>query len=75
MPKPRDNEENYNKCICESCTLFHQCNKEKKEKLFCARKKSVCEMDPNKMCICGLCPVYLENNLSGLYFCINEIKD
>lgn len=75
MVKPKDNEVNFNKCICESCTLYHDCNKEKKEKLFCGRKKSECEMDAKKMCICGMCPVYSENNLEGAYFCINPIAD
>lgn len=73
--KPQDNPENFSKCICENCALFTECNKEGKEKLFCARKKSDCAMDASKMCICGVCPVYNDNNLSGGYFCINEIKD
>lgn len=75
MTKPSDNQENFSKCVCESCTLFYQCNIDKKEKLFCARKKSGCDMDAKKMCICGTCPVYNENDLSGAYFCINEIKN
>jgi hypothetical protein len=75
MSKPKDIQENFNRCVCESCSLFTKCNKEKGEKIFCAKKKSDCDMDNNKMCICGICPVYIENNLSGGYFCINEIKE
>lgn len=32
-------------------------------------------MDSNKMCICGGCPVYRENDLAGGYFCINELGE
>lgn len=75
MIKPKDSPENFSKCVCENCSLFYDCNKKKEEKLFCARKRSDCEMDAKKMCICGICPVYSDNNLSGGYFCINEIKE
>lgn len=73
--KPANTEDNLEKCICGNCPLYHACNKENNEKLFCAQKKSACEMDAKKMCICGGCPVYNENDLSGGYFCINEIKN
>jgi aldose sugar dehydrogenase len=75
MNKPADNQNNFDSCICPNCSLFTDCNKEKSEKFFCGRKKSGCEMDPEKMCICGMCPVYTRNNLSGGYFCINEIGE
>jgi hypothetical protein len=73
MKKPENNEENLKHCICEQCSLFSGCNQEKAEKLFCARQKSACEMDSKKMCICGMCHVYNQYELSGGYFCINEI--
>jgi len=75
MKKPENNTENFNRCVCDGCSLFTSCNKEKGEKFFCATKKSECNMDSSKMCICGICPVYNENNLEGGYFCINEIKE
>jgi hypothetical protein len=71
--KPINNSENYGKCVCVNCPLYGDCNKEKAEKLFCARHKSGCSMDNTKMCICGTCPVFAENKLTGGYFCINEI--
>ena len=74
MNKPNDNPENFSQCICINCSLYTDCNKGKNEKLFCARKKSECPMDASKMCICGMCPVYKKNDLSGGYFCINEIS-
>lgn len=73
--KPVDNQENMMKCVCGKCPLYTECNKGKMEGLFCARKKSDCPMDSNKMCICGSCPVFSENNLAGGYFCINEISE
>jgi hypothetical protein len=72
--KPADNQENFGKCICGGCPLFSGCNREKAEKLFCARKKSICPMDNTKMCICGMCPVYAKNDLKGGYFCIKEMQ-
>lgn len=72
--KPEDNQENFKKCICMGCPLYNDCNREKKEKLFCARQKSQCSMDNTKRCICGACSVYSENELSGGYFCINAIN-
>lgn len=74
MKKPEDSQENMGKCICGGCPLYTDCNKEKMEGLFCARTKSQCEMDGKKMCICGNCPVFQENELSGGYFCINDIE-
>ena len=75
MPKPQNNQENLPLCICEKCSLFTDCNKEKQEMLFCARLKSGCKMDIKKMCICGTCKVFQNNELTGGYFCINEIDN
>jgi len=75
MKKPEDSQENLEKCQCKNCFLYTNCNKEKEEHLFCARKKSECPMDPKKMCICGTCKVFAENNLDGGYFCINSIAE
>jgi len=75
MKKPEDNKENFSICICPDCAMYSGCNSEKKEKLFCARTRSACQMDSRKMCICGRCPVYAENNLSGAYFCISELEE
>ena len=74
MKKPADNQTNFTACICPGCPLYTDCNREKSEKLFCGRKKSECAMDANRMCLCGMCPVYKKNDLTGGYFCINEIS-
>jgi len=72
--KPMDNKDNSARCICPACALHTDCNRKKNELLFCGRNKSECAMDQKRMCICGDCPVYGENDLSGGYFCINELK-
>ncbi|MFA5358545.1 MAG: DUF2769 domain-containing protein [Patescibacteria group bacterium] len=72
--KPVNTPENRAKCICGDCPLYNQCTEEKKEMLYCAVGKSTCDLDASKPCICGSCPVYAENDLSGGYFCIDEIK-
>jgi len=72
--KPEDSKENFSICICSGCPLYTGCNNGKKEKLFCGRTKSACEMDAGKMCICGGCPVYAKNDLDGGYYCIKELK-
>ena len=75
MKKPDNAAANSDACICPNCPLYTTCNGEKKEKFFCGTKKSACTMDPSKMCICGGCAVYDRYDLTGGYFCINEIKD
>jgi hypothetical protein len=72
MTKPKDDQNNLSKCICEKCSVYNECNKSKAEKLFCARQKTNCNMDTKKMCICGMCPVYNQDKLKGGYFCANE---
>jgi hypothetical protein len=75
MIKPENSSDNKNNCICPNCPLFSECNSINVEKFFCALKKSECPMDAKKMCICGGCSVYARYDLSGGYFCINEIKE
>lgn len=75
MPKPANNQENSDLCVCPKCPLFTPCNQEKAEKLFCARQTSACDMDIKKMCICGICQVFSANNLKGGYFCKKEIVE
>lgn len=73
MSKPQNNQENASRCVCVKCQLFTDCNKGKNEMLFCARDRSGCDMDIKKMCICGMCRVFNDNNLTGGYFCKNQI--
>jgi glutamate synthase domain-containing protein 2 len=62
----QDSVENEKNCICLRCPSFpRDC---KGEILYCARGESRCEIK-GKGCVCAVCPVYLENQLQGLYFC------
>jgi len=73
--KPKNSAENFGKCFCIDCPLYTNCNKNKAERIFCARTTSECVMDGKKSCLCPAgCPVYLENKLSGAYFCLIELK-
>ena len=62
----QDSIENEKKCICLQCPSFPQDCKD--EILYCARGESRCEIGA-RGCVCSVCPVYLENQLQGLYFC------
>ena len=76
MPKVIKNEVNIKKCICHNCPSYNECAKGKKEKLYCAEEigKSVCAYNMNG-CICGGCPVHMENNLKAGYYCIHGSAD
>lgn len=64
-----NNDENASKCVCPKCPSFNECMKEKNEVLYCARGKTGCEV-PKKGCLCGGCPVHLENGLDKWYYCL-----
>jgi hypothetical protein len=73
--KPQNSPENFEKCVCEVCPVYTECNRGKADRVFCARTKSDCEMETGKMCFCPVnCPVYSENKLVGAYFCKIELK-
>lgn len=68
MVKIKNTKENLAKCSCEACPSYNDCMKKNKEKLFCAIGKSKCKFD-KKGCICGSCPIHIENKLDVWYFC------
>ena len=76
MSKVEKNEDNLNKCSCPSCPSYNECTKGKAERLYCAGEvgKSSCEIKMNG-CICGGCPVHMENDLKDFYYCINGSAD
>ena len=71
MKKPEYNEKTYSACICEACPSYNDCCRNSSERAFCSNKKCSCTVE-RKSCLCGTCPVYRENDLSGAYFCIDE---
>lgn len=64
-----DSKENREKCICSKCPSFPEgC---KGETLYCTGKNSKCDIR-SRGCICNICPVYFENKLNNIYFCLKE---
>lgn len=63
-----DNLENVKKCICFKCPSHNKCMKERGLVLFCARTQSNCEVHRHG-CLCNICPVAKENNLTGTRYC------
>jgi hypothetical protein len=76
MTKVENTADNEKKCRCPGCPTWHSsdCPKEKTEYLYCAKGKTACDLS-DKGCLCGMCPVFEENNLSGGYFCFNGIAE
>ena len=47
--KVPDTQENLMKCICGSCPTYNQCMKDKMQGFFCAREKSDCETEKERL--------------------------
>jgi hypothetical protein len=58
--------DNEKKCICQSCTSYPRGGD---PVLYCARGKSARTVT-RVTCTCPGCPVWHENDLAGLYFCV-----
>lgn len=69
MARIPDTPENVNKCICGGCPSYDDCMRENDEMLYCARKKSACEV-PRNGCLCGACPLAGEFDLDKMYYCM-----
>jgi hypothetical protein len=63
-----ETEQNAEKCLCPVCPVYNECLRSNKELLFCARGSSVCEFE-KWGCKCVKCPVEIEYNLVGLFYC------
>ena len=65
----KDTPANRRKCICPQCPSYPKdCPG---EMLYCGRDQSRCEIRPTG-CICNACPVFIDNQLRGMYFCDKE---
>jgi aldose sugar dehydrogenase len=71
MSKPEDTKENFEKCVCDNCLSYNSCMKGEKEKLYCVRGKGKCDIK-KEGCICGSCPVQVENGLGRMYYCLGK---
>ncbi|MDO8528534.1 MAG: DUF2769 domain-containing protein [Nanoarchaeota archaeon] len=52
------------KCVCPVCPSYADCG----QLAFCFTGKSKCIKKENG-CMCGGCPVQIENEFKGLYYC------
>ena len=72
MAKVKDTQENFEICLqpgnCASCPTYP---KGSGEGLFCARGRSKQSLE-KKGCNCPECPIWIENGLSGMYYCIKS---
>ncbi|MDO8669495.1 MAG: DUF2769 domain-containing protein [Candidatus Buchananbacteria bacterium] len=68
--KVENNPGNQAKCVCPNCPSYDECMEEKKELLFCSVGATACSME-QKGCICGSCPIKIENGLSSGYYCVS----
>ncbi|MFA0834535.1 MAG: DUF2769 domain-containing protein [Methanobacterium formicicum] len=66
--KVPDTEQNALNCLCPVCPVYNECLKTKEELLFCSRGSTKCEFE-KWGCKCVRCPVALEYNLVGLFYC------
>lgn len=71
------NDDNMGKCACPKCPSYDDCMKKgmeegKMEGLYCSPEvgKSACEIK-QAGCICGTCPVQIEHELTGGYYCVS----
>lgn len=60
--------ENLEKCLCPTCPTLNECMRNRDERLFCSRGKSMCEFE-RKGCLCGECPIESEYGLTDFYYC------
>lgn len=76
MPKVEKNEANIHKCACPGCPSYNECAKGQNESLYCAGEngKSACPYKTNG-CVCGGCPVHMENDLKAGYYCLHGSAD
>jgi len=68
VSKVADTKQNFRVCMqgnCSSCPSYpHKAG----EGLYCARGPSTAGIE-KKGCDCPECPVWIENGLSGMYYC------
>ena len=68
MGRVKNTEENYKMCMRGNCSTCPSFSKQAGEGLFCARGPSKVPVE-KRGCTCPECPVWIENGLSGMYYC------
>jgi methylamine---glutamate N-methyltransferase subunit C len=73
MTKVEDTVQNFEICMQGNCSTCPSFPKDSAEGLYCARGLSKHSIE-RKGCNCPECPVWIDNGLSGMYFCVKPIK-
>jgi hypothetical protein len=61
-------EENAQKCLCPQCPVYNECMEDRNEYFFCSKGHGRCKFE-KWGCKCPNCPIELEYNLVGLFYC------
>ena len=69
MAKVDDTPENERICLNGNCSTCPSYPGGAAEALYCARGRSKCELD-KKGCNCPECPIWIDNGLAGMYYCV-----
>jgi hypothetical protein len=69
MAKVEDTRENFKICMQGNCSTCPSYPKGKGEGLFCARVPSKAKIE-KRGCNCPECPVWMDNGLSSMYYCL-----
>jgi hypothetical protein len=73
MPKVENNAHNFEMCMEGNCSACPSYPHREGEGLYCARGPSPSRVD-KKGCNCPECPIWIQNGLSGMYFCAKPLK-
>jgi len=68
MAKVEDTEDNFKVCMKNNCSTCPSYPQKAGEGLYCARGPSEANVEKSG-CNCPECPVWMENKLSGMYYC------
>jgi methylamine---glutamate N-methyltransferase subunit C len=68
MDTVNDTPENFRICMQGNCSTCPSFPKEPREGLYCARGPSKAAIE-KRGCNCPVCPVWMDNGLSGMYYC------
>lgn len=68
MAKVEDTQENFKICMQGNCSTCPSYPKESTEGLFCAKGPSKRSIE-KRGCNCPECQVWIDNGLSGMYYC------
>lgn len=73
MAKVKDTQENFEMCMQGNCSDCPSYPEKSGEGLYCARGASKAPVE-KRGCNCPECPVWINNGLSSMYYCVNPDK-